>query len=254
MTNKLFSFDKSKIKKYSCLIGTDEAGRGPGAGPVFSAAVCFTNIDRNLIRTLSGINDSKKLSERTREEFFILIQENSIFHISSASVEEIEKLNILQASLLSMKRACDEVMKKLDARNFRYSGNFESTLKVEQQSGSEELSTCCDTRLYNNIKILIDGNKLIPKYQFDQEYIIKGDSKSASIAAASILAKVSRDRFMKELSREFPQYKWDKNKGYLTQEHLLAIDEFGTTQWHRKKFLEKHFNKCEQVSLPLLLQ
>lgn len=221
MTNQLFSFDKSKIGNYSCLIGTDEAGRGPGAGPVFSAAVCFKNIDKQLIKTLKGINDSKQLSEKTREELFLLIQENSIFHISSASVEEIEKLNILQASLLSMKRACDEVIKELKPEN---------------------------------IKILIDGNKVIPKYQFDQEYIIKGDSKSASIAAASILAKVSRDKFMKELSIEFPQYKWDKNKGYLTPEHLLAIDEFGTTKWHRKKFLEKHFNKCEQVSLPLLLQ
>lgn len=221
MANCLFSFDESKLKDYSYIIGTDEAGRGPGAGPVFSAAVCFPKVDKKLIKTLNKVNDSKKLNEKTREELFILIQANSIFHIASASVEEIEKINILQASLLSMKRACDEVIKKLET---------------------------------NNIKLLIDGNKLIPKYPLSQEYIIKGDSKSASIAAASILAKVSRDRFMKELSKEFPQYNWEKNKGYLTPEHLKAIDTNGTTIWHRKKFLEKHFNNYEQTSLPLLLQ
>lgn len=221
MSNCLFSFDKAKLENYSFLIGTDEAGRGPGAGPVFSAAVCFPNINKKIIKTLEKVNDSKKLNEKTREELFCLIQENSVFHIASASVEEIEKINILQASLLSMKRACDEVMKKLEN---------------------------------NNVKLLIDGNKLIPKYCYPQEYIIKGDAKSASIAAASILAKVSRDRFMKELSEKFPEYKWEQNKGYLTPEHLNAIDKYGMTIWHRKKFLEKHFDSCKQTSLPLLLQ
>lgn len=218
--NSLFSFDKEKIKDYSFLIGTDEAGRGPGAGPVFSAAVCFPKIDKKLISLLNKVNDSKKLNEKTREELFSIIVENSIYHIDSASVEEIEKLNILQASLLSMKRSCEKVIEKLDEQN---------------------------------IKILIDGNKNIPKFPISQEYIIKGDSHSASIAAASILAKVSRDNFMKEIAKDHPEYKWEQNKGYLTQEHLNAIDKFGTTKWHRKKFLEKHFNKVEQKTLTLCL-
>ena len=94
-----------------------------------------------------------------------------------------------------------------------------------------------------NISVIVDGNKLIPDFPYSQQYIVKGDGKSASIAAASILAKVSRDRYMLELDKEFPQYLWAKNKGYLTAEHLAAIDEYGTTKYHRQKFLEKHFAK-----------
>ncbi len=218
--NSLFSFDKQKIKGYSFLIGTDEAGRGPGAGPVFSAAVCFLNVNSKLTKLLGKINDSKKLSEKTRDELFEIIKANSIYHIDSASVEEIEKLNILQASLLSMKRSCEKVIEKLEDKN---------------------------------IKILIDGNKNIPNFNIQQEYIIKGDSHSASIAAASILAKVSRDNFMKEIAKNHPEYKWERNKGYLTQDHLNAIDTCGTTIWHRKKFLEKHFNRAEQKTLTLCL-
>ncbi len=220
MNSSLFDFDKVKTENYSFLIGTDEAGRGPGAGPVFSAAVCFTKMDSNLIELLKKVNDSKKLNEKTREELFEIIKENSIYHIDSASVEEIEKLNILQASLLSMKRSCSCVIEKLNEKN---------------------------------IKILIDGNKNIPNYKVEQEFVIKGDSKSASIAAASILAKVSRDRFMAELAKEFPQYKWEQNKGYLTKDHLNAIDKYGITKWHREKFLEKHFNRAEQKTLTLCL-
>ncbi len=149
---------------------------------------------------------------------FDLIKLNSIYHIASSGVEEIEKINILQASLLSMKRACEGVINQIQEQN---------------------------------IKILIDGNKLIPKFSVTQEYVIKGDSKSASIAAASILAKVTRDHFMKDLAKEFPNYGWDSNKGYLTPNHLQAIDRYGLTKWHRKKFLEKHFEKSEQIRLSL---
>lgn len=207
---KFFSFDKKKHKDFDYLIGTDEAGRGPGAGPVFAAAVCFKNTDSKLIKLLNDIDDSKKLTETKREELFDLICENSVYSIASSSVKEIEQLNILKASLFSMNKACDEVISKLNNQN---------------------------------VKILIDGNKLIPQYVYPQEFIIKGDSKSASIAAASILAKVSRDRFMKKIHEEFPAYNWAQNKGYLTKEHLEAIDKNGITSWHRKKFLEKHFEK-----------
>ena len=96
---------------------------------------------------------------------------------------------------------------------------------------------------------LVDGNKLIKNYIYPQKYIIKGDAQSASIAAASILAKVTRDRYMKSLAQEFPQYAWDKNAGYLTAAHLKAIDEYGLTKYHRPSFLRKHFEKQKQLTL-----
>ena len=210
--NKRFDFDKENQKGFDFLIGTDEAGRGPGAGPVFAAAVCFTSYDERLDK----LNDSKQLSEKVREELFDIIKENSIWAIYQGSVEEIEKLNILRTSLLSMNRSCSEVISKL--------GEGKSI-------------------------VLVDGNKLIPDFKFEQKYVVKGDAKSAAIAAASVLAKVSRDRFMKELDKEFPQYCWAENKGYMTKSHLDAVDKYGLCKWHRKKFFEKHFEKAQQLSL-----
>ena len=210
--NKLFDFDKQKITNYDFVIGTDEAGRGPGAGPVFAAAVCFTSFDERL----NKLNDSKQLTEKVREELFDIIKENSIYAIYQGSVEEIEKLNILQTSLLSMNRSCSEVISKLKT---------------------------------NKVIALVDGNKKIPNFNFDQETVVKGDAKSASIAGASVLAKVARDRFMQELDKEYPQYCWAENKGYMTKSHLDAVDKYGLCKWHRKKFFEKHFQKSEQLSL-----
>ncbi len=94
-----------------------------------------------------------------------------------------------------------------------------------------------------NILVLVDGNKFIREFTYPQEYVIKGDGKSASIAAASILAKVTRDRYMQKLDEEFPQYNWKSNAGYLTKQHLDAIDKYGLTPYHRKSFLKKHFEK-----------
>ena len=210
--NKRFNFDKEKKQEFDYLIGTDEAGRGPGAGPVFAAAVCFTSYDERLEK----LNDSKQLSEKVREELFEVIKQNSVYSIAQGSVEEIEQLNILRTSLLSMRICCSKVIKKINSEN---------------------------------VKVLIDGNKTIPDFNYNQETIVKGDYKSASIAAASILAKVSRDRFMKELDKEYPQYLWSENKGYMTKSHLDAVDKYGLTKWHRKKFFERHFEKSEQLSL-----
>ena len=214
--NKRFDFDKEKTKSFDYLIGTDEAGRGPGAGPVFAAAVCFNNYNKSLIKELEYLNDSKRLTEKTREELYEIIIKNSIYSIHQGSIEEIERLNILRTSLLTMKKACNDVISKLKT---------------------------------NNIIVIVDGNKKISDFTYNQEAIIKGDFKSASIAAASILAKVSRDRFMKELDRKYPQYLWAENKGYMTKSHLDAVDKYGLTKWHRRKFFEKHFEKAQQLSL-----
>ena len=177
----------------SPIIGVDEVGRGPLAGPVISAAII---LNKEIIP--EGINDSKKLSKKKR----IIINEQLILHhsyaIGVASVEEIDKINILQASLLAMKRAI-------------------LGLKIVPKS------------------ILVDGNKL-PDLEYKMYPIVKGDSKSVSIAAASIIAKVYRDKLMEDLSIQYPGYYWEKNSGYGTKQHLLALNNLGVTPIHRKTF------------------
>lgn len=210
----LFEFDKNFSE--GIVIGTDEAGRGPGAGGVFASAVYFLNPDDELIKKLSDLNDSKKISKKKREELYEIILENSINSTVCIEVEEIEKINILNASLKAMKLACENVI-----------------IKAKKTS-----------------LILVDGNKKIKDFNYPQKTIVKGDSKSASIAAASILAKVSRDRYMAELHEKSPQYNWLQNAGYLTKEHLSAIDKYGITPIHRKKFLRKYREKCiKQLSM-----
>lgn len=210
--NTLFEFDKSN----GIVIGTDEAGRGPAAGGVFAACVYFPEVSENLIKDLAKLNDSKKLSAKARESIYDIILNSSIHSIIDIEVDEIEKINILNASLKGMKLACEEVIKKAQLDGFI---------------------------------TLVDGNKLIKNYTYPQKFIIKGDGKSASIAAASILAKVTRDRYMTKLAEEFPQYGWAKNAGYLTAEHLKAIDTHGLSKYHRPSFLRKHFEKQKQLTL-----
>ncbi|MBQ9149797.1 ribonuclease HII [bacterium] len=195
------------------IIGTDEAGRGPASGGVWAAAICFNeNIDEELFKTL---NDSKKLTPKKREALYEPIKENSIWSIKAITVEKIEEINILNASLLAMKYATEDVINKL---------NNKSTLT------------------------LVDGNKLIKNYLPAQKYIIKGDSKSASIAAASILAKVSRDKYMDKIHLEFPQYDWINNKGYLTKTHIEAIQKYGITKYHRLSFLKNITKSLQENS------
>lgn len=202
----LFEFDK----KYSCVVGTDEAGRGPAAGGVFAAAVYFPEVTESLIKDLSRLNDSKKLSKVAREKLYNLITVYSIYSVVCVEVEEIEKINILNASLKAMKLSCENVINKANLTEFI---------------------------------TLVDGNKAIKNYNYPQKFIIKGDGQSASIAAASILAKVERDWYMDNLASKYPQYGWNRNAGYLTPEHLKAIDEYGLSKYHRPSFLRKHFEK-----------
>lgn len=212
-----FEFDKGFNKT---IIGTDEAGRGPGAGGVFASAVHFDKLDKNLIEKLSILNDSKQLTAKKREYLYDFIKNETINSTICVEVDEIEKYNILNCSLKAMKLACEEVINQITRHS-----------EVNQKFAEE------------SILVLVDGNKLIRNFSYPQQYIIKGDSKSASIAAASILAKVSRDRYMQELDKEFPQYQWGQNAGYLTKAHLDAIDKYGLTKYHRKSFLKKHFEK-----------
>ena len=208
----LFDFDNQKKaeNKINQIIGTDEAGRGPAAGGVWAAAVCFNdNIDKKLFETL---NDSKKLTPKKRELLYEIIKQNSIWSIKAITVEKIEEINILQASLLAMKYAVLEVIEKINNKN---------------------------------ILTLVDGNKLIKDFNYTQNFIIKGDSKSASIAAASILAKVSRDKYMDKIHLEYPQYDWTNNKGYLTKKHIEAIQKYGITKYHRKSFLKNIIKTSE---------
>lgn len=212
MNLRIFEYDKTRLslKKnlfdidYDYIIGTDEAGRGPAAGAVFAAAVCFKK-GFKLEELLVKLNDSKKLSEKTREELFPVIKGCSFFAVAKSEVEDIEKNNILNASLDAMKRAVLKTASMLDSKK---------------------------------ILVLVDGNRKIKELPLMQETIVKGDSTSASIAAASILAKISRDYYMVEYDKMYPEYNFKKNKGYLTKEHIEAIKKYGTTKIHRKSFLK----------------
>ena len=191
-------FEQEAINKgYHRVCGVDEAGRGPLAGPVCAAAVI---LPENTI--IEGVNDSKKLSEKKREALFEVIKAEAVsYSIAYASVEEIESMNILNATMLAMKRAVEGLFVKADYA-------------------------------------MIDGNRL-PDLCIDSEFIIKGDAKSMSIACASILAKVSRDRLLYKYAEEYPMYGFDKHKGYGTKAHTAAIKEFGPCPYHRMSFLKK---------------
>lgn len=202
MTNELYQFD---IEKGENIIGVDEAGRGPLAGPVVAAAVSL----REYSDALQEINDSKKLTEKKRERLFDVIQESFHVGVGVANVEEIDSINILNATFLAMRRAI------------------------------QELGTKCSTESL----ILVDGNFKIREYKGKQEAIIKGDAKSLSIAAASIIAKVTRDRMMVAESEKYPEYHFEKHKGYGTKAHREVILEHGVLEIHRKSFLTKILNK-----------
>ena len=189
-----------KFKKYmkKIIAGVDEVGRGSLVGPVYAAAVILEKkIDKKKLK------DSKKLSKKNREILDIYIKKNCTWAIGSASLKEIEKHNILNASLLAMKRAIKKLKKKPQL-------------------------------------VLIDGNKLPKIDNYNLKNIIKGDQKIPEISAASIIAKVSRDRLVSKMSKKFKKYFWDKNSGYGTKDHIKAIKKFGITKYHRRTFQPVH--------------
>lgn len=184
------------------VAGVDEVGRGPLAGDVVAAAVILPEA-----HTLNGLTDSKKLSEKKRETLFDEIKQQALYWaIGRASVQEIDELNILQASLLAMKRAVDSL---------EVSPDF----------------------------VQVDGNKL-PKWRYESEAIVKGDLKIGAISAASILAKVTRDREMYALDIELPGYGFAQHKGYPTKVHLAALESLGVSDFHRRSYapVKKHLD------------
>jgi ribonuclease HII len=186
------------LNKNKLTAGVDEVGRGSWIGPVFSAAVILKkSINKDLLK------DSKKISAKERKQLANYIKKNSIYSVGKASIKEIDKLNILQATLLSMKRAINNLKHKPSI-------------------------------------ILVDGVHAPKNMDYHFKTIIRGDEKISAISAASIIAKVARDRYITRLAKNYITYGWHTNFGYGTKKHLDAINKFGVTNHHRKSFMPMH--------------
>ena len=193
-----YEFEKAAaLSGFSCICGVDEAGRGPLAGPVCAAAVILPEG-----AVIEGLDDSKKLTEKKRERLYDIIKETAVaYSVAYGTLEEIETVNILEATYFAMNRAIEGLNVKPDFA-------------------------------------LIDGNRVPCGIKIPCETIVKGDSKSMSVAAASVLAKVTRDRLMLEYDKKYPEYNFKKHKGYGTKEHTELIKQYGPCEIHRLSFLK----------------
>ena len=193
-----YEFEKAAVNSgFSCICGVDEAGRGPLAGPVCAAAVILPEG-----AVIEGLDDSKKLTEKKRERLYDIIKQTAVaYSVAYGTLEEIESVNILEATYLAMNRAIEGLTVKPDFS-------------------------------------LIDGNRVPRGINIPCETIVKGDSKSMSVAAASVLAKVTRDRLMLEYDKKYPEYNFKKHKGYGTKEHTELIKQYGPCEIHRLSFLK----------------
>lgn len=193
-----YEFEKAAVNSgFSCICGVDEAGRGPLAGPVCAAAVILPEG-----AVIEGLDDSKKLTEKKREGLYDIIKETAVaYSVAYGTLEEIETVNILEATYLAMNRAIEGLTIKPDFS-------------------------------------LIDGNRVPRGIKIPCETVVKGDSKSMSVAAASVLAKVTRDRLMLEYDKKYPEYNFKKHKGYGTKEHTELIKQYGPCEIHRLSFLK----------------
>ena len=193
-----YEFEKAAVNSgFSCICGVDEAGRGPLAGPVCAAAVILPEG-----AVIEGLDDSKKLTEKKRERLYDIIKTTAVaYSVAYGTLEEIETVNILEATYLAMNRAIEGLNVKPDFA-------------------------------------LIDGNRVPRGIKIPCETIVKGDSKSMSVAAASVLAKVTRDRLMLEYDKKYPEYNFKKHKGYGTKEHTELIKQYGPCEIHRLSFLK----------------
>ena len=193
-----YEFEKAAVNSgFSCICGVDEAGRGPLAGPVCAAAVILP-----AGAVIEGLDDSKKLTEKKRERLYDIIKQTAVaYSVAYGTLEEIETVNILEATYLAMNRAIEGLNVKPDFA-------------------------------------LIDGNRVPRGIKIPCDTIVKGDSKSMSVAAASVLAKVTRDRLMLEYDKKYPEYNFKKHKGYGTKEHTELIKQYGPCEIHRLSFLK----------------
>lgn len=193
-----YEFEKAAVNSgFSCICGVDEAGRGPLAGPVCAAAVILPED-----AVIEGLDDSKKLTEKKREGLYDIIKETAVaYSVAYGTLEEIETVNILEATYLAMNRAIEGLSVKPDFA-------------------------------------LIDGNRVPRGIKIPCETVVKGDSKSMSVAAASVLAKVTRDHLMLEYDKKYPEYNFKKHKGYGTKEHTELIKQYGPCEIHRLSFLK----------------
>lgn len=193
-----YEFEKAAVNSgFSCICGVDEAGRGPLAGPVCAAAVILP-----AGAVIEGLDDSKKLTEKKRERLYDIIKQTAVaYSVAYGTLEEIETVNILEATYLAMNRAIEGLNVKPDFA-------------------------------------LIDGNRVPRGIKIPCETVVKGDSKSMSVAAASVLAKVTRDRLMLEYDKKYPEYNFKKHKGYGTKEHTELIKQYGPCEIHRLSFLK----------------
>ena len=193
-----YEFEKAAVNSgFSCICGVDEAGRGPLAGPVCAAAVILPEG-----AVIEGLDDSKKLTEKKRERLYDIIKQTAVaYSVAYGTLEEIETVNILEATYLAMNRAIEGLTVKPDFA-------------------------------------LIDGNRIPRGIKIPCETVVKGDSRSMSIAAASVLAKVTRDRLMLEYDKKYPEYNFKKHKGYGTKEHTELIKQYGPCEIHRLSFLK----------------
>lgn len=198
LQDMLINENELRQKGYNHICGIDEAGRGPLCGPVVASAVI---LDKDII--IEGVNDSKKLTEKKREELYEKIMSNAFsVGVGMADINEIEELNILGATKLAMTRAVEDLKIKPDY-------------------------------------VLIDGNQNVKTIEIEQQTLVSGDSKSLSIACASIIAKVTRDRLLRDMDEKYPEYGFAKHKGYGTKAHIEAIKKYGITDIHRPSFCKK---------------
>lgn len=222
-----FEYEKTAFPTARVVCGTDEAGRGPLAGPVYAAA-CILDPENTDEELLKKLDDSKKLSEKKRDELEVLVKMHALSYcVAYSTVEEIEETDILSASLHAMRKAIDglyidrvtstEVLHKLDIAEI----------------GGQEIKPDA---------VIVDGNQQ-RDFQIPAKAVIGGDGKSFSIAAASILAKVARDRYCYEvLDKEYPEYNFAKHKGYGTKAHYESVDKYGLCPEHRRSFFKKYYD------------
>jgi len=212
--NAMYEFETEMKGDYEYVFGIDEAGRGPLCGPVVTGCTVLSASERIL-----WLNDSKKLSEKKREELFPEIKTKAqAFGIGQSSAERIDEINILNATLEAMKDAYEACACMLESKLGR---------KIDR----------------NRVLVLVDGNKKVPGVKEQQITVISGDAKCPSISAASILAKVTRDHLLEDYDRTWPEYGFAKHKGYGTKEHMDALRTYGPLSIHRKSFIGKLLNE-----------